>query len=153
MNIKSEKGITLTSLIIYVIAMLITVTIITVVTGYFKKNVNPDPETYTFMGEFTKFQSYFSEEVNRDKNKILEIYNGEGTEQSYVAFSSGNQYTFVPNNHAVYQNNVKIASGVQTCKFKETNENGKSAIIVTLEIKGNSETTSQIRTTTYTLNE
>lgn len=152
MNLKSEKGVTLTSLIIYVIAMLITITIITVVTGYFKKNVVVDSENYTFYGEFTKFQSYFSDEVNRENNRILEIYNGETeNSQSYVAFSSGNQYTFVPANKAIYQNNVKICSGVQKCKFTETNEGGKPAITVAITIKGNKESAAQVRTTTYIL--
>ena len=102
MNFKSEKGITLTSLIIYVIAMLITIAIVTAVTGYFKKNVEMDIEQYTFYGEFTKFQSFFTDEVNREKNKILEISNGETeNSRSYIAFSSGNQYTFVPANNAI----------------------------------------------------
>lgn len=151
MNIKSEKGVTLTSLIIYVIAMVITITIITVVTGYFKKNVDTTPESYTFFSEFTKFESYFSEEVNRENNKILEVVNGEGTNQSFVAFSSGNQYTYIPANNAIYQNNVKIASGVQSCKFTQGVKNGKSSIKVNITIKGNNESNSQARTTEYVL--
>lgn len=151
-NIKSEKGITLTSLIIYVIAMLITITIITVVTGYFKKNVEIDTENYTFYGEFTKFQSFFSDEVNRDNNRILEISNGEtDRDQSYIAFSSGNQYTFVPANKAIYQNNVKIASGVQSCKFTEINDSSKPGVSVTIKIKGNKESNAQIRTLNFIL--
>ena len=142
MNISSEKGITLTSLIIYVIAMLITITIVTVVTGYFN----------TFYGEFTKFQSFFTDEVNREKNKILEISNGETeNSQSYIAFSSGNQYTFVPANNAIYQNNVKIANGVHSCKFEEINDNGKPGVRVTIKIKGNKESNAQIRTVNYIL--
>lgn len=151
MNIKSEKGVTLTSLIIYVIAMLITVTIITVVTAYFKKNVDTTPESYTFYSEFTKFESYFSEEVNRDKNSIIEIVNGQGQEQTYVAFSSGSQFTFVPENNAIYLNNMKIASGVQSCKFTQGVKNGKQAITVSISIKGNSEESLQVRTTQYVL--
>ena len=151
MKYSSEKGVTLTSLIIYVIAMVITVSIITVVTAYFKKNVSTDSQSYTFFSEFTKFQSYFTEEVNRKNNRILEVNNGEGTNQSYVAFSSGNQYTFVPNNKAIYQNNVKIASGVQNCIFTQGEKNGKQSIKVSITIQGNSEKDPQVRTTEYVL--
>lgn len=151
MNIKSEKGVTLTSLIIYVIAMLITISIITVVTGYFKKNVSTEMESYTFYSEFTRFQSYFIDEVNRKDNKILEVVNGEGNNQTYIAFSSGNQYTYIPSNHAIYQNTVKIASGVQNCKFHESVVNGKQAVKVDISIKGNSETNSQMRSTQFIL--
>ena len=151
MNIKSEKGVTLTSLIIYVIAMLFTITIITVVTGYFTKNVDTSPENYTFYGEYTRFESYFSEEVNRENNRILEIVNGEGTAQSYVAFSSGNQYTYVPANRAIYQNNVKIASGVTSCKFTEGIKNGMQLIKVDIRIQGSNENNAQVRSTEFVL--
>lgn len=153
MNFKSEKGVTLTSLIIYVIAMLITVTIITVVTGYFTKNVDVSVESYTYFSEYTKVESAFTEEVNHDNNKILEVvqYDNNPSHQAYVAFSSGNQYTFVPNNQAIYQNNVKIASGVQRCQFTQSIENGKQAIKVELTIKGNAESDAKTRTSTYIL--
>ena len=57
---KSEKGITLVSLLVYVIAMLIAITIITVITGYFYKNIDVSTEKYTAIAEYTKFNSYFS---------------------------------------------------------------------------------------------
>lgn len=139
---KSEKGITMVSLIIYVIAMLITVTIITVVTSYFTKNIDVSTEKYTYYAEFTKFESYFSEEVNKENNHILEV--GETTvnnkTQKYIALSSGNQYTYIPENKAIYQNNVKITSGVENCTFTEKFVNGKEAveIAITIQDKTNS---------------
>lgn len=155
MNIKSEKGITLASLIVYIIAMLITITIITVVTGYFSNNIDITVESYTYYSEYTKFESYFSEEINRQNNRIVEIadINNENNElqQRYVAFSSGNQYTYIPDNHAIYQNNVKIASGVYNCNFTESIVNGKQAITVDLVIKGNAESTEHTRQTKYIL--
>ncbi len=45
-----------------------------------------------------------------------------------------NQYTYIPENKAIYQNNVKIASGVDNCEFTEKIENGKEAIEVKLKI-------------------
>ena len=132
---KSEKGITLISLIIYVIAMLITVTIITVVTSYFYKNVDVTSEKYTYFSEFTRISSYLSEEANIPKNKILEI-SPESDHQVYMALSSGNQYTYIPANQAIYQNNIKIASGVEQCSFSEDLQNGKSIIKITVTIQG-----------------
>lgn len=137
---KSEKGVTLTSLIIYVIAMLITITIISIMTGYFYKNIDVSTEKYSYLGEYTRFNSYFSEEVNKQDNKILEVVSFKNTneqdknKQRYVAFSSKNQYTYIPKNKAIYQNNVKIASGIENCEFTEKIENGKEAIEVKLKI-------------------
>ena len=110
---RSEKGVTLTSLIIYVIAMLIAITIISIMTGYFYKNIDVSTEKYSYLGEYTRFNSYFSEEVNKEGK---------------------NQYTYIPENKAIYQNNVKIASGVDNCEFTEKIENGKEAIEVKLKI-------------------
>lgn len=129
---KNEKGITLVSLLIYVIAMLITITIISVMTSYYYQNIDISDDKYTSMTEYTRFNSYFSEEVNRKNNNILEISNN--TEQNFIAFSSGNQYTFVPENKAIYQNNVKIASGVDSCEFENKIINGKEAVITTIKI-------------------
>ena len=55
---RSEKGVTLTSLIIYVIAMLIAITIISIMTGYFYKNIDVSTEKYSYLGEYTRFNSY-----------------------------------------------------------------------------------------------
>lgn len=130
---KSEKGVTLVSLIIYVIAMLITVTVVTIVTSYFYKNVDIEPEKYTYFSEFTKVESYFADEVNREGNRVLKADNE--SEQHYVAFSSGNQYTFVEENKALYQNNVKIANDILECNFEESIKNGKDAIKVKIKIQ------------------
>ena len=95
---RSEKGVTLTSLIIYVIAMLIAITIISIMTGYFYKNIDVSTEKYSYLGEYTRFNSYFSEEVNKEGNKILEVVSftnaneQDKNKQRYVAFSSKNQY-------------------------------------------------------------
>lgn len=138
---KSEKGVTLISLIIYVIAMIITVTIMTIVTSYFYKNVDVTTEKYTYFSEFTKFESYFSEEVNRQGNRIIEINpeNSDGlqdtAEQIFIEFSSGNQYTYVRENKAIYQNKVKIVSGVEKCTFENNIENGKTVVTVKLQIQ------------------
>ena len=130
---KSEKGVTMVSLIVYVIAMLITVTIVTIVTSYFYKNVEIEPEKYTYFSEFTKVESFFAEEVNREPNEVLKVDNESS--QPYVAFSSGNQYTYISANKALYKNNVKIASNISECEFEETIKNGNQAIKVRIKIQ------------------
>lgn len=133
---KSEKGVTLISLIIYVIAMLITVTVITIVTAYFSKNVEIEPDKYTYFSEFTKIESYFSREANLGKNAVLYVSPDTDIEECYIALSSGNQYTFIKENKAIYQNNVKIASGVEECKFSEIIKNGKTGVKIEVKIQG-----------------
>ena len=139
---KSEKGVTMVSLIIYVIAMLVTITIITIVTSYFYQNVDITSEKYTYFTEFTKFESYFSEEVNKTNNEILDIgeTTNNGKTQKYIVLSSGNQYTYIPENKAIYQNNVKIASGEESCTFTEKFTSGKQAVEITITIQDRTRT-------------
>ena len=56
---KSEKGITLISLIIYVIALTIVIGIVAVISGYFYNNIATSSEDIEPMVEYTKFNSFF----------------------------------------------------------------------------------------------
>ena len=110
---KSEKGVTLISVTIYVIVMTLLVAIISVITNYFYKNVELNSKQEEINNQYTKFISYFTEEVNKENNKILEInteYSDLGNKISYIIFSSGNQYTFMQENESIYVGKVKIAS-------------------------------------------
>lgn len=147
---QNEKGVTLISVTIYIIVMLIIVTVITVLTSYFYRNVDINTVNQNLNQQYTKFNSYFTEEMNKKGNKLLEIgeienESGNGT-QKYIIFSSGNQYTYIPENEAIYMNQVKIAQNITGCDFTNNKEeNGKTTIMVTIQ-GDNFE-----RKTTYTL--
>ena len=70
---RTEKGLTLISVTIYIIVMLIIVSVITVLTSYFYKNVNIQSINQDLNQQYTKFNSYFIKEVNKKGNKILDI--------------------------------------------------------------------------------
>ena len=140
---KSEKGITLISVIIYVIAMIIVIAIITTLTGYFYNNINISTESQNINKQYTKFNSFFLEEVNKSGNIIIE--SDTESENPYIIFSDKNQYTFIKQNKAIYLNQVKIATNIEECTFETKIKNGKSIIIV--KIKANDFT----KTTEYTL--
>lgn len=147
---QNEKGVTLISVTIYIIVMLIIVAVITVLTSYFYHNVDINSASQNLNQQYTKFNSYFTEEVNKRGNKLLEIgetenESGNGT-QKYIIFSSGNQYTYIPENKGIYMNQVKIAENITGCDFTSNKEeNGKTTITVTIQ-GDNFE-----RKTTYTL--
>ena len=64
---QSQKGITLISITIYVIVMLIVVSVITVLTSYFYTNVDINSVSEDLNQQYTKFNSYFTEEVNKKR--------------------------------------------------------------------------------------
>ena len=163
---KGEKGITLISLVIYLIAMVIIIALIASISGYFYKNINIKNDTQDMHLQFSRFNSYFTEDINKSNNEIYEIgyIDAEGNKiedrtqqanfvQHYIMFTSGNQYTFIKQKvengkvtyGAIYLDNVKIASNITNCTFNEIGEDKKS---VEVTIEGND----FIQSITYKLN-
>ena len=131
---KTQRGVTLTSLIIYIIGMVMIISIVSVLTTYFYKNVRSAISDIDPITEHTKFNSYFTNEVNKEKIKILECSNNGG--QNYIVFDNGTQYTFVEANKGIYINNVKICKQVTECTFTQSIENGNDVVIVVMKISG-----------------
>lgn len=129
---KSERGITITSLIVYIIGMIIVIAIMSVITTNFYKNVNKMTIEVNPVSEYTKFNSNFSEEVNIYNIKVLECK--ETTEQNYIVFDDGVQYTYIPDNKAIYKNKIKICKDVQACIFSTTIKNGNDVVTVQMQI-------------------
>ena len=140
---KSQKGITLISLTIYVIAMAIVVGTIAIISTFFYSNLT-DIQDINTIAEYTKFNEFFSDEVNHLNIKILECGTTDNG-QNYIVFDNGVQYTFIPENQSVYRNQVKIARGVTNCTFTRNIKNGKDVVEVLFQA-GN-----RTRETTYTL--
>lgn len=132
---RNQKGVTLISLTIYIIAMAIVIGILATVSTFFYKNikeVNIDIDPLT---EFTTFNSYFSEEVNNSNLRVVEC-GATDNQQNYIVFSNGVQYTYVPENKGIYKNKVKICRNIEECTFSETIQNGKSVVTVFLKSGG-----------------
>ena len=129
---KSEKGITLTSLILYIILILLVVSILSVVSSYFRNNVNYITDIGKYVTQFNKFNAFFIDDV-KNNSKILSV------EDSKIVFEDGTTYTFA--NNDVYRNKVKICEGLYLLTFAENDyedDNGftKKIITVHMAIKG-----------------
>ena len=81
---KSEKGVTITSIMIYVVALTIVVLLIGRIITYFYKNVNNVEENTTANAEYLKFNSYFTDEINIEGNEV------EVCENNYIIFTITN---------------------------------------------------------------
>ena len=132
---KSERGVTITSVLIYIIALTVVVIIIGRITTYFYKNMNFVTGNTTANAEYTKFNSYFTSEINIEGNKVIDCgLTDEGN--SYIIFSvSENQYIFQKTSNSIYRNKTKISDDIEDCKFGYDSSTG--VISVKLVIKGN----------------
>lgn len=130
---KSNKGITLTSLIVYVIGMTIMVSTIATLTSFFYKNIDVE-DLNSDTNQYTKFTSVLSKEINRKDNSIIDCkqLENDNDKVSYIIFSSGNQFTFNKDSKSIYKNNVKICDNVEMCDFSYEYTDSKYKITVSL---------------------
>lgn len=130
---KSQKGISLISLTVYIIVMVVIVAIISLISSYFYTNLKETEGNLNPLTEYTKFNSFFADEVNHSNIKVLEC------EQNYVVFDNGVQYTFVNENRAIYRNKVKVCQKVENCTFEYKIKNGKTVVNVKLKMENSNE--------------
>ena len=123
---KYNKGITLTSVVIYVIVMLIVVGTVGTITGFFYSSTQNLEKSANSLGEFNKFNTYFLNEVKLKGNAIERI------DENRIVFTSGTTFALVDG--ALYKDMVKICSSVKACQFETYNQEEKTIIRVYLEI-------------------
>lgn len=131
LELKNDKGVTMISLITYIIGFTIVIALIANLTTYFYKNINVS-DINNDTTQYTKFSSLFTEEINNKNNSVIDcksITNGV----SYIIFSSGNQYTFDESSKSIYKNNVKICNNVDICDFSYTFVDSKYKIKVSFK--------------------
>ena len=117
---KSEKGVSLITLIIYLIAMSTVVAIVARASNSFYKNVINREKDLSTNSEFVKFTSFFTKEINTNDNSIKSIGEEEteaGEIMKYIIFEkTKNQYGFI--NNEIYLNQTKICSNIDDCDFE-----------------------------------
>lgn len=106
-NLKSEKGITLTNLVVYIIAIMITLGILTSISSFFYSNINLIEDSAKNASEFDKFNSYILKDVkNNSKVKVNET-------TKTIIFEDGTTYIYNIDDEGMYRGNAKIASNVK----------------------------------------
>lgn len=131
---KSEKGITLMTLIIYMIVMSLVIAMLALVSDLFYANTNYITENSKYISEYNKFTMYFVEDVKNNKD-ILQITNNE------IVFEDGTVYTYKSSpDNSIYRNKVKICTNIAYCQFdkieEETDKVIKKILQVHMIIKG-----------------
>lgn len=132
---KSQKGVTLISLTIYVIAMVVVVALMTTIGTFFFENIKDATKKVEVVEEYTKFNRIFSEETTHSNLKVLDW---DKTDKSYIIFDNGVQYSFIKENKSIYKDKVKVCRGIDYCTFEYKIQGGKNAVIVTIR-SGNEE--------------
>lgn len=129
---KSDRGITLMALVIYVIVMMIVIGVMSAILNNFYNNTNNMQADTEDILEFNNFNTYFLKEIKSAGNSVDSIDN----EKKYILFTSGNSFSF--SNGEVYYNDIEICKGIKKFEILQgKNGNGldKDIIYVTLGFK------------------
>ena len=125
---KSQKGITLVSLTIYIIGMTLMIAIVSLISNYFYTNAKSVLNTVDPLAEYTKITSILTQEINHSNINVLAC--GE----DYIVFDNGIQYSFVKENKGIYKNMVKIGRNIENCRFEHVIKQGKDVVNVKITI-------------------
>lgn len=128
---KSQSGLTTTSIIIYIIAMMIVIGIIASITSFFYTNVYALDNSSNNITEITKFHMYFLEETNKKGNEIVKA------SKDSISFSSGNTFSF--QDKSIYSNSVRICENIYDLQFEIETVKDKEMIKVYMVIGNESE--------------
>lgn len=111
---KSQKGVTLVALVIYIVVLTVVISILAAVSAFFYKNVSYVKEQANYAPEFNKFNMYFVQDVKNNRNVTV---NG-----STLEFEDGTKYTFSIDQKAIYRDGTRIAKNVQAAVFQTSTE-------------------------------
>ena len=128
---KKENGVTLSSLIIYIIVMIMVIGVMSSVSTIFYSNINNLDASGIEISKFNDFNNYFVKEIKSPNNALDTI----GNDGNYILFKSGNSFSF--KNNDIYYNNLKIITGVENMSFSYYNDplKNKNNDIVTVNIR------------------
>ena len=136
---KKNRGITLISLIIYIILSIMVLGMLTVLSTHFKDNIGNLDISTVHDTEFDKLNLQLLKETKTENNYIDQ----EQTTTMKLVFTNGNTYTY--ESDAIYLNdNIKIAENIEAFSFEISNENNKQKIKVTVTIDGITRTTDYV---------
>ena len=138
MDLKSQKGLTLTTVIVYIIGMVIVATIIGNITIFFYNNITSASSSARISVEHAKFNNFFIEETKKENNRIIKV------ESNKIQFASGALFTYDDVNETIYRDNVKVCEYVSDFILTYRPLETKGVIDIFIEIDGKPHTTSYV---------
>ena len=123
---KSQKGVTLIALVIYVIVLTIVVSILAMISSFFFSNVNFVKEQANYAPEFNKFNMFFIQDVKNNKNVTVSGNN--------IKFEDGTEYIFNLDQKAIYRNGKAIAKNIQAAVFSTSTIRNTTKNIINVNI-------------------
>lgn len=130
-RIKTQKGVTLAALTVYLTVFIMIIGIVTTISTHFYSGIGEVVDAPKYLSEFNKFAMFFVTDV---KN-----YKKANVTDTTIVFEDGPTYTYKDGH--IYRNDVEIAKNIMNCTFTpkeyEVNNITKNLINVNLKIGKN----------------
>lgn len=143
---KSQKGITMASLGVYIVVSIIVVATLATIMANYKNSIKTMDNDAEYLSEYNKFNLYFLEEVKKPENSSMERANSIRTkenEYNSIKFKTGNEFMYKIKEEILYLNKstgekIKLIKNVKKCAFEfndiDHEANGKNVIRVNIQI-------------------
>lgn len=144
MYIKSEKGVTLVALTVYILVFTMLIGVITTISTFFFGRVGEVVDTPKYIYEFNKFSMFFVADIKK--------YNEADVSDFSIEFKDGPVYKY--QNNIIYRNDIEISKNILNCKFtlKQYSVNTKTKNIINVNMQiGNNNNNIVNRSVDFTL--
>ena len=121
---KKENGISLISLIIYILVFSLVIALLAGLSSYIYGNLDVVNSGNYSSEEFNKFNINFIKEVKNNKDANISINNGN----IKIVFENGVNFTYVQSEKSIYRNKVKIAEKILDFSAEKDTINKKAVI-------------------------
>lgn len=149
---KSEKGITLAALVIYIIFISALLVLLGNLTSYMYGNFQKIGSNSVSSEEFNKFNQKFVKDVKESKK--VEVQFDSSTNNYTIVFENGANYTYIFSEKAIYRNEEKISKNILVFEAEAKNNastNNKNVIKVKIGTGKNSSEPNFGKTISYVL--
>ena len=130
---KSEKGITIVSLAIYIALIFIVLGILATITANIRNSVDETNKDGEKLAEVNKFNMYFIKEVKDEQNDVEQINTNS------ITFTNGKTFRFDNVSQSIKlidgTSQIEIAVNIENCTFSKKLDNGKDIITVIIKPK------------------
>ena len=125
---KSDKGVTLIALVIYIVVFTIVVSTMALLSSYFYNNMHLIKDDASSVVEYNKFNMFFIQDVKHNSTATIE--------NNVIKFEDGTIYEYKFN--SIYRNDKEIAANVKSATFNlktyKVENTTKNLILVNLNI-------------------
>ena len=147
---KSEKGITLIVLSIYIIVFSIIIVLLANLSSYIYSNIENINDSSVDISEINKFNMYFISDIKTNNQADVKTLSDNNQNTIQIIFQDGDVYSYVEDEKSIYKNEQKIARNIEAFNAEGYKKNNKTYIQVSIEI-GTKDEANYIKTTNYVL--